>query len=139
MPLTIQNQKLFDWGENFLNFFAITPDIDEKTFYDQRQQHIEQVVIDPLFVSNNGQDVEIRDVTDPNNPVDIKKDTLLDAFRHMMDSQSIDVTLEQQFAEIMRQSSLHTLPNDWSVMQHPFVEYVAHTKQAQLPIHPIFY
>jgi len=96
------------------------------------EKDIRARLVDPLYQGLNNQNVTIEDHTDPNNPIDIDADTLNRSIQYIFENPTLDVNLEDQLAEIYRQSMRYHTPNDW-LFNHQWLNEALSRHKLPLP------
>lgn len=114
MKITIQNQKSVILQTNALDTLpVIDPTLDLVGFTEQRRADFRARYVDPLYQPiNANRPVVIQDEANPANPIVITADMLDGGVEYLWGNPVLDVTLQQQIAEIYRKGIQYHAPND---------------------------
>lgn len=129
MTIHIRNQKpavLLD--DPFSVLPAIQPTESADVFRDKLQEHIHARYVEPMFHPiNPANPVRIEDVSGTNTQ-DISPDMLMQSINHLWTSDTLDVQLQDQMAEIYRQGIQYHAQNDWYFEQQLGIEALTRMK-----------
>lgn len=129
MTIQINNQQPAEIYKtnNILPRIDISLPGDE--YLEKQTEFLKESFVDPLFIPlNQGNDVQMNDVSDPSNPQPFDADAVTNGIQHLWLGDSVDANLDQQLTDIYYQSLLHSHPNNWRIEEQLGLENLAKQK-----------